>query len=253
MLVFPYLKHNRLMGTAANKTAAKTLRAKRAAPPYHHGDLRNAMLREGRALLEAAGATEISMAEIARRVGVSDAAPFRHFEDKESLFAAIAAEGFRELSVQQLAVAALGLDRLETLRKMLLNYVRYAQQNKGVFNLMFGPRILDPHRHAELKELGAQSYQLFSDAVTALALEHGWSPRHLELVTHSAWAMEHGLATLILAHRAPSRNSQVEMDKMVDFAVAMALSAISAGPTGIAKRRVAKVKPGAPGRPTESV
>lgn len=202
---------------------------------YHHGDLRNALLLEGRRLLEEKGAAELSLRELARRVGVSEAAPSRHFSGKEELLAGVASDGFRELAAQRLALTELKLGKLELVREMLLSYVRYAQANKGVFNLMVGPRILDAHRHGELLQVGATSFNLFSDSVVALALEHGWPRRQVELVAHSAWALEHGLATLILADRAPRQDRNVDLLQMIDFSIAMLLSAIVAGPDALQK------------------
>lgn len=210
------------------------------ATSYHHGDLRNALLREGRLLLEEKGAAELSLREVARRVGVSEAAHSRHFEGKEGLLAAIAADGFRELAALRLAITELPLDKLEKVREMLLSYVRYAQANKGVFNLMVGPRILDPLRHGALLEVSTRSFNLFSDAVVELAAELGWPRSQVELVAHSAWAMEHGLATLLLADRAPNRtrDTHIEIDQMIDFSINMMLSSIVSGPAAL--REVAK-------------
>jgi AcrR family transcriptional regulator len=205
-------------------------RATPAPAPYHHGDLRNALLREGRLLLEEMGAAELSLRECARRAGVSEAAPSRHFEGKEGLLASIASEGFRELAAQRLAIVESNLGALEEAREMMLSYVRYAQANKGVFNLMVGPRILDTRRHVELLQEAARSFNLFSESLVRLALESGWPRSQVELVAHSAWAVEHGLATLILADRAPRGDRNVELDQMVDFSIAMVLSGIVAGP-----------------------
>jgi AcrR family transcriptional regulator len=231
------------------KTRAK---AAPAPAPYHHGDLRNALLREGRQLLEEMGASELSLRECARRVGVSEAAPSRHFEGKEGLLAGIASDGFRELAAQRLAIIESNLSPLEEARAMLLSYVRYAQANKGVFNLMVGPRILDTRRHAELLEAGARSFNLFSESIVRLAIESGWPRSQVELVAHSAWAMEHGLATLILADRAPRADRKVDLEQMIDFSVAMMLSGVVAGPS--AMREVEKKGPATrasrkPGKP----
>jgi AcrR family transcriptional regulator len=223
------LKHNEGMDAPVRRTRLK----KPSAATYHHGDLRNALLREGRSLLEEKGAAELSLREVARRAGVSEAAPSRHFDGKEGLLAGIAAEGFRELVTRRLAITELKLGKLETAREMMLSYVRYAQANKGVFNLMVGPRILDPNRHAELQEVGSKSFGLFSDAVVELALESGWPRRQVDYVAHSAWAMEHGLATLILADRAPARGRNVDLEQMIDFSIGMLLSAIVAGPSAL--------------------
>lgn len=235
--------HNARMDTPP--TRARTPRTRATAPrdSYHHGDLRNALLREGRALLEAQGPAELSLRAVARRVGVSEAAPSRHFEGKEGLLAGIAAEGFMELAALRRATLAQGLGALGTVREMLLSYVRYAQANKGMFHIMVGPRILDHARHQELAAVSGESFGLFARAVMDLAAEHGWPKRQLELVTHGAWAVEHGLATLILADRAPSRTiAPVQVDRMIDFAIGMVLSAIVNGPEGMARA-------GAAGRP----
>jgi AcrR family transcriptional regulator len=220
------------METSVRSKRTKS-KATPAPAPYHHGDLRNALLREGRQLLEEMGAAELSLRECARRVGVSEAAPSRHFEGKEGLLAGIASDGFRELAAQRQAIVELKLSPLEEAREMLLSYVRYAQANKGVFNLMVGPRILDTHRHAELLEEGAKSFNFFSDSLVRLAIESGWPRSQVELVAHSAWAMEHGLATLILADRAPRADRKVDLAQMIDFSVAMMLSSVVAGPSAM--------------------
>src|SRR3989442_7084727 len=86
--------HTRRAVTAVNETTFEP----RAS--YHHGDLRNALIAEGRTLLELKGARDLSLRETARRAGVSIAAPSRHFDGKEALLAAIAASGFRELAAE---------------------------------------------------------------------------------------------------------------------------------------------------------
>lgn len=213
----------------------KRKRAPRQAPalPYHHGDLRNALLREGRAVLEERGATELSLREVARRAGVSEAAPFKHFNGKESLLAAIATQGFEELARQRQEIAAGGLSTHETARQMMHSYVQYALRNKGVFNLMVGPRIVDQAQYPDLLERGAVSFNYFSNQIVALARESGWPEASRELVAHAAWALEHGLATLILAQRAPRLDRQIELNRMIDFSIDLVLGGIAAGPAAL--------------------
>lgn len=218
-------------------TPVRSRKARPVAPPaptsYHHGDLRNALLREGRRLLEEKGAAELSLRECARNVGVSEAAPSRHFDGKDGLLASIASEGFRELAAQRVAIVESALSTLEKSREMLRSYVRYAQNNKGVFNLMVGPRILDTHRHGDLMHAGAESFNMFSNTLVQLALENGWPRSQVELVAHSAWATEHGLATLILADRAPRQDRDVNLEQMIEFSISMSLSAVIAGPEAL--------------------
>jgi AcrR family transcriptional regulator len=222
--------------------AAKRERASRksrdAAPvAYHHGDLRNALVREGRALLEERGAAELSLRETARRAGVSEAAPSRHFEGKDGLLAAIAAEGFRELAAQREVIAAAPTSTLDKARDMMVSYVRYAQANKGMFNLMVGPRIFDSWRFDDFMQASTSSFDIFSDTVVQLARESGWPPSQLELVAHGAWALEHGLATLILADRAPRQDRELDLDEMIDFSIDLLLSGVTAGPKALKKVR----------------
>jgi len=224
------------MPAAKQQRASRTSRA--AAPvAYHHGDLRNALVREGRALLEERGAAELSLRETARRAGVSEAAPSRHFEGKDGLLAAIAAEGFRELAAQREVIAAAPTSTLDKARDMMVSYVRYAQANKGMFNLMVGPRIFDSWRFDEFMQASTSSFDIFSDTVVQLARESGWPASQLELVAHGAWALEHGLATLILADRAPRQDRELDLDEMIDFSIDLLLSGVTAGPKALKKVR----------------
>ena len=75
-----------------------------------------------------------------------------------------------------------------------------------------------------------QPIGLFSETIEALAVESGWSRSDLKLVTHTAWSLEHGLATLILANRAPRADTKVAIPKLIDFVVMTLLGAIKAGP-----------------------
>jgi hypothetical protein len=71
---------------------------------------------------------------------------------------------------------------------------------------------------------------LFSETIEALAIESGWAHSDLKLVTHTAWSTEHGLATLLLANRAPRADTKVAIPKLIDFVVMTLLGAITAGP-----------------------
>ena len=119
-------------GTMATHTPRKKVPAPAA---YHHGDLRNALVREGRRSLEENGAGELSLREVARRVGVSVAAPSRHFEGKEDLLSAIASDGFAELAGIRRSIAGANLTVVAKAREMMLGYVRFALQNRGLFSL----------------------------------------------------------------------------------------------------------------------
>src|SRR5271157_6524102 len=103
--------------------------------PYRHGNLPNAMRSAARAILDEAGPDAVGLRETARRVGVSATAAYRHFTNKEDLLASVAAQGFHEL-----AEAMQGATRgANPLIRGGLAYIEFANRNRGLFRLMFGP------------------------------------------------------------------------------------------------------------------
>ncbi|TCU46852.1 TetR/AcrR family transcriptional regulator [Curtobacterium sp. PhB146] len=114
------------------------------ARPYHHGSLRQELVREGRALLVEEGQQAVTVRELARRVGVSHGAPLRHFRDREAVLDAIAADGFDELRGHLEAARGPG-DLGPRLTEYVRAHVRFAQENGPLVQLMFtstddGPR-----------------------------------------------------------------------------------------------------------------
>ncbi|MFM0341990.1 TetR/AcrR family transcriptional regulator [Paraburkholderia fungorum] len=200
---------------------------------YHHGNLRNALIAQGRLELERMGPQELSLRNLARAVGVSEAAPSRHFAGKAGLLAAIAADGFRELADIRYRVASSGDAPLTVAYRMMDAYVDFAQAHKGLFNLMVGPRIVSRDTYSELSEQSAASFNVFARAVEGYAIECGWKREALPFVVHSAWAMEHGLAALILSERIPRADMPIGVSSIVHFSISMFLHAVAAGSTGL--------------------
>lgn len=108
--------------------------------PYHHGDLRNALLAAAREILDEAGVSGLSLRAVARRAGVSQTAPYRHFKDKAALIAAIATDGFLVLKDTLEAASDEGQEG-EGLHSLGRAYVNFARKNTGLYRLMFGPEI----------------------------------------------------------------------------------------------------------------
>ncbi len=139
----------------------------------------------------------MSLREVARRVGVSHAAPAHHFGDKAGLFTALATEGFALLAC---AVRAASADdpegqREESLVNAAVAYVRFATTNRGHFEIMWRGDLIDADEPAYL-EAAADAF----DALVASVRAHqaaGWAAgRDPKQLTVSAWALVHGLATL---------------------------------------------------------
>ena len=158
---------------------------------YHHGALRDTVLRAAGNILEKQGLESLTVRSLARRVGVSHNAPSRHFADRETLLAALAAQGFAMLDKSQReAVAAGGL------RAMAEAYVCFALDHPRRFQLMFG-NVVRVRRHAVLRELAAKSCENLAGALAA-RLPGAQDARDASM---AAWALVHGLAQLMLDGR----------------------------------------------------
>ncbi|WP_306365770.1 TetR/AcrR family transcriptional regulator [Nocardiopsis sp. CC223A] len=117
--------------------------------PYHHGDLRAALLAGAERALAARGPAALSLRELAREAGVSHAAPSRHFRDKRALLDALALSGFERLTAQLTAAAAAPGDTRSGLLAMARVYVAFALRNAALLDLMYS-RKHDPESSEEL-------------------------------------------------------------------------------------------------------
>ena len=163
---------------------------------YHHGDLRAALLSAARALLDEGGVPAVSLREAARRAGVSPAACYRHFADKEALLTALAVQGFEEFA-QALGQAREGTR--EPFAEMGIAYVEFAVRRPGMFRLMFGPAVADRSRSPELLEAIAASTRLFEGGLKVSKHALPEDP----VAGLRAWATVHGLATLAIDGMLP--------------------------------------------------
>lgn len=155
-------------------------------------DLRAQLLRVGRELLDEGGPTLLSLREVARRSGCTHQAPYHYFPNRESLLAALVAEGFDQLA-RQLQVARSGEGGPAVLLERCANaYVEFALRNPGVFRLMFRADVCDPQRHPEAQAAGDRARQELRHVAD---LDAGGE---VELLESLRWSHVHGLATLLL-------------------------------------------------------
>src|SRR5207245_6722607 len=107
------------------------------ARPYHHGDLRRALVTAARRLLEAEGAAALSLRAVAREAGVSPAAPYHHFKDKCELMDAVAHEGWQMLGEAIAAARAAQPDVHRVLGDIGVAYVAFARANPALYRVMY--------------------------------------------------------------------------------------------------------------------
>lgn len=152
---------------------------------YHHGNLRSALLESARGILEE-GASDLSLRAVARRAGVSHAAPYRHFPNHEALLVELAKEGFVELREELVAAAGQKGVELDRIANIGAAYMRFAAKRPALARLMFGPQL--PNR---------DSFPELTAAADAIGNEIG-NALHDNALGLAVWAAVHGLAMLIL-------------------------------------------------------
>ena len=170
---------------------------------YHHGALREALIAAGLAALEGSGSYDLSLRELARDVGVSPAAVYRHFPNKDALLAALGREGLERLgAAQRVAYEAAGggsAGFIETGRA----YVRFALAHPALFRLTFA--------HCDPDYLPADktdpASRLLRDATVELTGGEGSAAERLAL---QSWAIAHGIAMLMLDRRLPPDDALIE-------------------------------------------
>ena len=117
---------------------------------YHHGDLRNALLEAARALLEEGPFADLSLRAVARRAGVSHAAPYRHFPNHEALLVELAVEGFAELRGGISAAAPQSGAESDRIAKIGAAYMRFVARRPALARFMIGPQLPNRERFSEL-------------------------------------------------------------------------------------------------------
>jgi AcrR family transcriptional regulator len=163
---------------------------------YHHGDLRAALLRAGQALLGEVGPGQLTLREVARRAGVSHAAPYRHFASREALVEAIAAEGFRALTEALRGAVSGRRDPRDRITHLGVAYVRFALGHPGqVRNMFSGLALRDP---AALEGEAREAFGVLVAEVRGAQRAGAIAGRDAVGGATTAWALCHGLALLLL-------------------------------------------------------
>jgi AcrR family transcriptional regulator len=199
------------------RRASKSLR-KRA---YHHGDLKAAMVKAALKLIAKHGPRGFSLSQAAKMAGVSVGAPYRHFADKETLFAAVAAEGFVELCERlQAAVNAGGKDPRHQLRWIAAAYVRFAVDWPSHFQVMFDSAI-HRRRDPELAAPARRAYQILVDAVHEASVDRSVLAR--ETLTAALWGLMHGLAAFAIDGTFQSMGFETPSEILVQHSVELLL------------------------------
>jgi AcrR family transcriptional regulator len=186
---------------------------RRPARSYHHGDLKAALVEAAAEILRKEGLEALTLRAVARKAGVSQAAPYRHFADRRALMAAVAEVGFQRLQQAMMQAMQSGQGRLG-LKGVALAYIRFALDNPAEYRLMFGPEVAKTDDLPELQETGRGVLGFVAAGMSQLQQAGLIGPGDPNLMAAATWATLHGLAMLILDRQtegvAPDMNALVE-------------------------------------------
>jgi AcrR family transcriptional regulator len=188
--------------------------------PYHHGNLRKELLEAAIRLIAEVGPTAFTLREVARRAGVSHNAPYRHFRDRDDLMAAVAAQGFRELTEAMMEAAGQRADALDRLKGAGLGYLTFALRRPEHFAVMFDAPV-SKRKHPDSAAAAEQAFGTLLSLVKGCQ-DAGRLPGDLRQMALLAWTMVHGIAKLAITGRLPFSSSS-EVLKFADFVIDQSL------------------------------
>jgi AcrR family transcriptional regulator len=181
---------------------------------YHHGDLKNALIAAALEQIEKQGVASLNLRALAKTVGVTHPAVYRHFSDKETLLLAVAQRGFEELA-ERLEQASEARGKTERLRAIAHAYIGYALEHPELCRVMF------THVSAEARMSHEGLYAASKRAFAVLVESTKDSKGDYRINSAVVWAMLHGLAELVVQKQMPILAEEKQRDKVIDKAVSV--------------------------------
>ena len=170
--------------------------------PYHHGDLRTALVEAAYGVVARGGPEALSLRELAQSLEVSSGAPYRHFPDRQALLAEVAARGFAELTEAYDRAQTGAPDAHAAMRETARAYLALAFSSPGLFRLMFGSDILGAHAPPDLLQRAAEAWEALYRAVAAL--DPGADEATMKRRAITGWSTLHGFIALVQGGRLKS-------------------------------------------------
>ena len=176
-----------------------------SAHKYHHGDLKNALIQAGIEILSTEGFHALSLRKVAQRAGVSHAAPYAHFADKQALVAAISTEGYRKL--YDCLVSVVEHYRPDPLRQLIeaaWAYVQFALREPAHFKLTLSGVVEKEQEYPAYVEMTGKAFRLVVEVVEACQQAGILKPGPSDRVAVSVWSLVHGFTSLVLEGQVSS-------------------------------------------------
>jgi AcrR family transcriptional regulator len=194
---------------------------------YHHGNLKQVLLEAARKLIEEHGAFGFSLTEAARLAGVSPAAPYRHFRDRDALLAEVARSGFERFTARLDAAWNNGIPTpLAAFENLGRAYLAFAREEPASYAVMF-EGALAPEGQADSKSAADRAFDVLQKAVAALcrALPESERPP-VKLMSLHIWALAHGVATLFAQGTPQSKKVPMNPDEILESAMLIYLKGL---------------------------
>jgi len=190
---------------------------------YHHGDLREALVRAALREAERGGPESISLKALARQLGVSQPAPYRHFADRDALLAAVTAEAFRQFNTV-LRESMRRPSKRSKLSRIARATLDFGLRRNGVYRLMFASRTMAAaSKGSELHQAAIETFALVLEALEAPAV--GLLRERYAL---QVWAALHGVVMLAEQGLLTGQVAQITREDLVEDMVAQTKMALSA-------------------------
>ena len=197
--------------------------------PYHHGNLRSALLGAARDLATELGADSITLREVARRAGVSHTAAYHHFADKNDLLRALAVQAFLDLQQLQTERIAAGGNLGETLEGLAVDYLRFATARRAEFSFMWRRELCMPDGEPDpLKDVQLASQQLVTDFLVSRRGIDLAATADPDLATLAYWSLSHGFTNIVLETPAFKHAPDEQLDFLARATVQQLLVGIRA-------------------------
>jgi AcrR family transcriptional regulator len=189
---------------------------------YHHGDLRDALVQAALREAEQGGPEAISIKALAKKLGVSQPAPYRHFADREALLAAVTAEAFRQFSAA-LRRSIEKPSKRSKLSRLARTTLDFGLQRNGIYRLMFASRVMAcASKDSELHAAAVETFGLVLEALEAPAIGLLRERHALQI-----WASLHGVVMLAEQGLLTGQVAGVTREELVEDIVAQTKLALS--------------------------
>jgi AcrR family transcriptional regulator len=189
---------------------------------YHHGDLRDALVQAALQQVELTGPETVSISALAKKLGVSQPAPYKHFADREALLTAVTAEAFRQFNAM-LRESIRKPSKHSKLSRLAQATLAFGLGRNGIYRLMFASRIIAcAPRDGELPKAALETFDLLLEALEAPAVGFLREQHALRI-----WASLHGVVMLAEQGLLTGQIAHITREQLVDDIVEQTKSSLS--------------------------